>query len=133
MHGRPLHICRGSQSQAIINKFIVVVQNIHIKTCSPAPKTATSPGVNNPGGEIHTYFNMEPVAKKPDAESAIITQKIGAEFSAMRNKQNHERLISILNEFDTVMYVMGENHVYADYEALHAIMGTPKIIGASGR
>lgn len=48
----------------------------------------------------------------------IITQKINFEYNQIRDKLNIKNLYQIMNDYDSVLYIMGQNHLYADFNIL---------------
>ena len=57
------------------------------------------------------------------AADAVITQKIACAYSRMRDEMNIKILYSLLNKYKKVVYVMGQNHVYADVPVLENTFG----------
>lgn len=54
----------------------------------------------------------------PIKNSSIITQQINFENSKIRDWVNIKNLYSLINEHNTIIYIMGQNHAYADFDVI---------------
>lgn len=78
-------------------------------------------------GKKFRYGSNLEYASPYNGEGAVITQIIGAEHSKNRDKTNIKNLYRVLNLYNKVVFIMGENHVYADKDVLIGTFGMPKI------
>jgi hypothetical protein len=64
----------------------------------------------------------------PNFDSDIITHKISFDYSKDRDLGNIINLYKFINSYQTVLYIMGQNHVYADSRVLEKTFGKYSII-----
>lgn len=60
--------------------------------------------------------------------NAVITQKIGYEYSKNRDVASIKILYKLINQYDNILYIVGENHIYAIKDILVHSFGNYKII-----
>lgn len=61
-------------------------------------------------------------------DDGVITQKISCQYGKMRDTLNIQTLYKLINEYKDVIYIMGQNHVYADYKVLRKSFGPCLVI-----
>ncbi|AYV77757.1 MAG: hypothetical protein Edafosvirus1_88 [Edafosvirus sp.] len=64
----------------------------------------------------------------PYKNSEDISRQISFDLSTQRDISNIKNLYKFLNEYDNVLYIMGQNHVHADIKVLENTFGKFKII-----
>lgn len=64
----------------------------------------------------------------PHNNTKIITKQIAFDYGKVRDQINMVNLYRFLNEYDIVVYIMGQNHVYADIKVLEDTFGDPQAI-----
>jgi len=79
-------------------------------------------------GKKFIYGKNLEYASPYNGKNAVITQIIGYNHSRNRDIANIKNLYEQINQFDNILFIMGENHVYANKDVLTATFGKPKII-----
>jgi hypothetical protein len=74
------------------------------------------------------YGRFLEYASPYDGKNAVITQIISAVYSKNRDINNIKRIYEFINKYDNILYIMGENHVYADKDVLVDTFGNYQII-----
>jgi len=59
---------------------------------------------------------------------AVITQRIGCDYSRIRDENSLKNLYEIINDYNSIVYVMGENHVYSDMNVLRDTFGVFRVV-----
>lgn len=58
-----------------------------------------------------------------EGDDAVITQQIAADHSAARDANNIQYVYDAINTYNSVMLIMGQNHIYADLRVLQKSFG----------
>lgn len=61
-------------------------------------------------------------------KNGVITQKIANEMNIIRDTSIIKFIYEMINKYDKVLIVIGQNHLYSHYEILKKTFGKPKIV-----
>jgi hypothetical protein len=74
------------------------------------------------------YGKFLEYASPYNGKDALITQKINYYIMCVRDRANIRTLYKLINKYKDVVYIMGKNHVYADFLVLKDTFGKPDLI-----
>jgi hypothetical protein len=58
----------------------------------------------------------------------IITQRISFDYGKLRDQINAKNLYIFINDYNTILYIMGQNHLYADFPMLLDTFGHYELV-----
>jgi hypothetical protein len=77
--------------------------------------------------ETYIYGNFLEYASPYNGKDAVITQLISFNILQIRDRANIRNLYKLINKYKDVVYIMGKNHVHADFLVLTDTFGKPTL------
>lgn len=81
-------------------------------------------------GKKFKYGSFLEYASPYNGPDAVITQKLGYDFSRQRDIMSLTNLYKMISEYDNILYIMGQNHVYSNKDVLIDTFGKYEIISS---